>query len=516
MLGHRDLTLDDYMKILRRRWWIVLIPAVLGPALAFGLALVLPEKYTSQTLVLVRQQSVPEAYVRSVVTDQLNQRLATMKEQILSRTRLQPIIDKFYAAGTSGDPALLDARLAELRAAITVTPVQSIGGRDTEMPGFKIMVTLPEARLAQNVCREITEMFISENLKVRQQAAMGTTSFLSAQLEEAKRKLDEQDARLAAFKARFIGQLPTQEQSNLNMLMSLLGTLDALTQQISRAQQDKIFLEARLNEQIAAWEAAQAGNNPQTLELQLAALKNQLISLESKYLPTHPDVIRAKNDIQQLEKKIEEGSQQTTAGTDPEGRKKPLTEPVPIQQLRAQIYSLNQNIKTKQAQQERTQEQIRVYQSRVQSSPLIEQQFKELTRDYTTAQDFYNDLLKKRTDSEIAQQLEQRQQGETFQVMDEANLPNTPSFPDRVKFTFAGVGGGFALGFGIVLLMELKDKTMRSDLDVEALLNVPVLAMVPIVGNGSNGKRNGRKNGKPRFLKPGPQPAVEVGEHTNA
>jgi len=503
MLGHRELNLDDYLAILRRRRWVILIPTLLGPLLAFAISLGIPNRYISKTLVLVEHQKVPESYVKSVVTDELNTRLSTMQEQILSRTRLQPIIEKFGLYPRDVSKVAMEDLVARLRNGIKITPVTTIGGSPEGLPGFSISVEANEARTAQQICAEITSMFMAENLQAREQHAEGTTQFLKKQLGEAKAKLDEQDKKLAAFKGRYIGQLPGQEQTNLDLLMGVNTQLEAVTQALNRAQQDKVYMASLLSQQLAAWQASQTGNNPATLEQQLALLQNQLVTLEARYTSNHPDVIKLNNDIAQLKKKIEQANAEAREKPTDRNQKPGLPEPAEIQQLRNQIYLAEETIREKTREQEKLREQVKIYQARVQLSPVVEEEYKQLTRDYETAFAFYRDLLAKENNSEMATDLERRQQGEQFLVMDPANLPEKPTFPNRPLFALGGLGGGLGLGLGLALLLEMRDKSLRTDRDVEFFLGLPTLAMVPWVSV------NGNKKGS------SPRPAAQ-GEPTAA
>ncbi len=479
------MSVEDYVGILRRHVWQIVIPILAMPVLAYGVSLLLPERYTSQTLVLVEQQKVPTAIVQSMVTDQLNERLGTMQQQILSRTKLQPLIERLglYKQDRAANVPMEDL-VAQMRKAINVSTVKPmVASRQGEVPGFIIAFESDDARTAQLVCSEITSMFIEENLKLRTQRADSTTEFLQKQVEEAKQKLDEKDQRVADFKRRFLGQLPGQEQSNMNILMGLSQQLEAVNQLLSRTHQDKTYAESLLAQQVAAWESSQQGNNPQTLETQLAALQNQLITLEARYTSDHPDVTKTKADIAQLKRKIDEANA-SGKGKPSEEEKATLAkvnEPPQIQQLRGQIYQYEVTLKEKTRDQERIQEQIKVYRARVELSPLVEQQYNEILRDYTTAQQFYDDLMKKRGTSEVAADLERRQQSEQFRVMDPPNLPVNPTFPDRLLFAGGGLGGGLVLGLAIAILLELKDKSIRTEADIEALLQLPTLALVPSV-----------------------------------
>ncbi len=490
MLGNRELTISDYLVMVRRRWLVVLLPLLLCPVIAYGIALLLHEQYTSETLVLVEGQKVPDAYVRSVVTDDLNQRLVTMQEQILSRTRLQPLIEKFglYKADVGRLP--MEDLVGRLRKSIEVKTARTMeGARTAGLPGFTIGFTADSPRLAQQVCTEITSMFIEENLRIRETRSQGTTDFLGRQLEESKQKLDEQDSKLAALKQRYIGQLPGQEQVNMNMLLGANTQLDAVTQQLTRAQQDKVYVQSLLTQALAAWQSSQEANSPDTLEKQLASLQAEFIKLEARYTPDHPDVIKAKNDIALLKRKIAEANAKTKDKPPVEAETTKLVEPVQIQQLRNQIHLIDQTIQEKTREQERLEGQVRTYQARVQLSPVVEEQFKQTSRDYETALKFYNELLTKRNESEMATKLERGQQGEQFRVMDPANLPEKPSFPNRPLFAGGGIGAGLLIAVGLVALMEAGDKSLRNERDVEFYLKLPTLALLPSV-EGDNGRRS--------------------------
>jgi polysaccharide chain length determinant protein (PEP-CTERM system associated) len=490
MLGHRDLTVEDYVGILKRRRWLIAIPALAMPLIAIALTFVIPPRYVSQTLVLVDQQRVPDTYVKPVVMEDLDQRLASMKEQIFSRSRLQPIIERFQLF-SSGKQTIED-RLDLTRKAISIKPIRSELSRTGGLPGFFISFTTDRALVAQQVCGEITSLFVSENLHDREQSAQGTTDFLRGQLEDAKRSLDGQDAKLADFQRKFIGQLPGQEQSNLNMLMSLNSQFEASTQALAHMQQDKAYEEAMLAQQTREWKKQESVVvAPPDQQTQLREKEAAAAELESRYTPNHPDVIRLRHDIEILrakpldaQTKPPDAPAKATTDTDFE-----RTEALQVQQMRAQLRALEQGIIAKQQDQARIGEQIRTYQSRVQSSPMVQEQYKELTRDYQTALQFYNDLLNKKNQSEMATDLERRQQGEQFRVMDAPNLPEEPSFPDRRMFAGAGLVAGLCLGLLLAAFKEYRDTSLRSEKDIWAFTNLPTLAVISLEEAGEREMR---------------------------
>src|SRR6266481_907612 len=281
--------------------------------------------------------------------------------------------------------------------------------------------------------------------------------------------------------------MPDQEQTNLTLLTGMNTQLDAATQALTRAQQDKSLNETLLTNQEANWKAAQVGQqNPETQDQELAALQQQLSALLAKYTPEHPDVIKVKAQIEDLNRKMAEApAPKPTAST----AQAALREPPAIQQLRSRIKQDDFTIADMTKRQGQIQEQIRALQGRLQASPVVEQQLKELTRSYQTASDIYNDLLKKRENSAMATEMEHQEQGESFKVLDAPSFPLTPSFPKKLIFVGGGLGAGLVLSLGILYLLAMSDKAMYSERDVELCLKIPVLTNVPsfdvsVHGNG--------------------------------
>lgn len=479
MTVRRELNFEDWLAIFRRRFWLLLIPVLLCAAVGFLLSLVLPKLYTSHTRVLVEAPIVPDSYVKPVVSDDLNRRLASMQGEILSRTRLQQLVEQF---GLYKDfkEAPMEARVNQLQKSIKVTPLSPTPGTlSLALLGFNIDVTLGQASLAQQVCSEVTSLFMNQNLRLREQQAEDTTQFLGKQLEDAKAKLDEQDAKLAKFQGQYLGAQPEDEQTNLTLLGGLTSQLEAATQDLNQAQQNKAFIESMLSQQLGAWKSSADGRNPQTLQQQLSDLENQLPALQARYTDKHPAVLKLKEEIAELQKKVLDAPSQYRGQSASEEAKALAVEPLQIQQLRAQLRQSDLTISQKKKEQEQLQQQVKVLQGRIQLSPMVQQEFKALTRDYQTALNFYNELLKKRDEAQMATELERRQQGENFRVLDPPSLPESPSFPNRRLFTVGGLVTGLGFGAGLALLVESRDKSLRKLRDVEVYLGLPTLAVIP-------------------------------------
>jgi polysaccharide chain length determinant protein (PEP-CTERM system associated) len=497
MISQRELTIEDYKTILRRRIWFLIIPAVVFSASAYTVSHFLPARYKSETVILVEAPAVSSELVKPIGGD-TNQRLATMREEILSRTRLQQIIEKFNLYREDLGKQAMEVLVARLRSSIDVSAVRPMDRTNASgLPGFTIEVIAGQPQLAQQICTEITSMFLQQNVIVSERKAEDTTDFISRQLQEAKGKLDDQDARLAEFQRRYMGSLPDEAQTNFSLLNGLAAQLDSVTQSLNRAQQDKLFLESALSQQIAAAKLSPTGDSPDALSRQLAVLQDQLASLRTRYMDDFPDVRKLKNEIAQLQRKRDEQAAEARVNDEQDKPGLPVDAPQ-AQQLRAQLHQIEVSIRERMAEQSRLQQQINRVQAKLELTPAVAQQYKALTRDYQTALNIYTDLLKKQSDSEMSRDLLRRQQGEQFRVLDPPNLPNQPTFPNRRGFAFGGLAGGLGIGLVIAFLLEAQDTTLKNDKDVEVLLKLPILALIPATRqssrvNGNNGSANRAK-----------------------
>jgi len=486
MLGHRPMNLNDYLQILWRRIWVLVVPVFVLPVIAVLVARVLPKRYTATTTVLVGQQRIQESLIQPVSQDEMNQRLATIQQQIESRPNMQAIIDRYGLFAKDRYKVPIEDLEDNLTKQIEIAPIQALPGSNYHgLPGFSISFTAGSAELAQKICTDITNMFIQGNTKLRQATSEDTTLFLQKQLADAKANLDSQDARLAQFKERYSGQLPEETQTNLSILQSLSTQLSAVTADLNRAQQDRAFTETLLEQQLAAMQSTT--DNPtdlETLQKELADAETRLTDLQSKYTDDHPDVKKAKHDVQVLKDEISAANQRAQENPAPKAPPSQAVTSPQIQQLRAQLHQYDETIKEKSLEQKHLQDQSAAYQARVNMSPVVEQEYKEITRDYQNALDFYNGLLTKKSQSSMATDLERQEGSEQFQVVDPAELPQRPAFPKRSLFAAGGLAGGLALGVGLVIVLEMSDKSLRCEQDVEVLLRVPMLAQMPLIDTG--------------------------------
>jgi len=491
MIQNRELTMDDYLSMLRRRAWVILIPAVAAPVLGFLAYLVVKRfdaKYTSTSTILVEAQKVPENMVQPVVSEELGARMATLQQQVLSQTNLQPVVERAFP-GRNGEQVgeIIDNIRLNMTVQQVPTDLLQLGARKKpgsqgNSGGFFVNYTASNPREAQQICAELTSLLMKENDKSVQAAATGTSDVLSKGIDGAKSKLVKLDKDLAEFKRQHVGQLPGEEENNLKILAGLNSQLESNTQTLNRAQQDRTYTQSMLAQQLATWKSTQSSTNPQTLEKQLSDLQSQLLSLEARYTADHPDVIKTKADIAEVKKKLAEINKASSEASDAANEKASSMEPPEIRQLRMQIHQYEDLISAATRDQKRLQQEIAEYQGRVSLSPAVEESYKGLTRDYENATKSYQDLLAKKSAADLTVNMTNQAQGEQMALLNPANLPDSPSFPNPFLFSGVGLGAGLALGVGLTLWFELRDQSIRTEADAEAALELPLLAAVPWVG----------------------------------
>jgi polysaccharide chain length determinant protein (PEP-CTERM system associated) len=478
MLGHRTLNVEDYLSILKRRWWLIAVPAVIFPIIAYAITFFIQPTYVSQTLVLIEQQRVPNDFVPSVVNENLDSRLASMKEQILSRSSIQPIIEKYnlYA----NQHLSMDGRIDLARNSIDIKPIHSDISRSDGLPGFFIYFTANDPHTAQLVCGEVQSLFVKQSLLSREATVNETTAFLRNQLQEAKRTLDDQDAKLAAFQEKNSGRLPSDESNNMNILGTLDTQLDAVTQSVQTMEQNRSVMQAMLAQQSSqqAAPSTPTAQTPQVQQAELDRLQAEESDLATHYQPDYPDLKTVRRKIADLRKQIAQDQTATAVPVTPTSPAPNRPDSASVQQLRAQLRGLDLAIESKHKQQDQLEQQIHSYQARVQSTPEVEAEYKELTRGSQTAQSFYDSLQVKLNQSNMGADLEHRQQGETFRVMDEPNLPDGPTHPKKSVFVGAGFAAGIALGLLVIAFLEYKDTALRTERDVWAFTQLPTLAVI--------------------------------------
>ena len=477
---------EEYWSIaVRRRWWI-LLPLFCAWVTIWGVSWFLPATYQSESLILVEQQKVPDQYVVPNVTSNLQERLQSLTEQILSRTRLQDTINRLHLYGGMANSS--DA-VEQMRSDIKIELV-SAPDHPGEYTAFKMRYSARSPEQAQRVNSELTSLFIAENVNTQRQLSENTTDFLESQLADARANMAEQEAKVAVFKARHLGDLPSQLESNVQILAGLQSQLQSQQQTLDAARQQKLYLESLL-QQYQSGGVGLGGESTltpaQTLEKELGDLGVRLRDLQSRYTEEHPDIISLKAQIAKLERQkaqietamaANQKDRKATNTLDSAGMDSPHGSPT-MMQVQSQLKANQLEIANIQQHQKQLDSQISRYQAHLNLTPETEQELTAVSRGYEESKSNYDSLLQKKMQSQLATSLEHRQQGEQFRVVDPPSLPTKPSAPNHLRFSFAGLLVGISLGLGLTILLEVTNVRFRKEKDLEGIVPVGVLVGIP-------------------------------------
>lgn len=492
MLPGKKYRPRDLLQVARRRIGVIVTPLVLLSLATVTGSRLLPDRYQSETLIMVVPQRVPETYVKATVSNRIEDRLRSIGEQILSRTRLERIIQDFDLYAAERRKETIEHVVDRMRRDIDVDVVKA--------DAFRIRYLSDSPQTAMRVTGRLATLFIDENLKDREVAAAGTNAFLEAQLEAARQKLVAQEKKLEVYRKQFTGQLPSQLQSNLQALQTTQTQIQSVVDAANRDRDRKLMLERLLSESepaaaetrsaVSAVEGPAAATlgrppSPSTTDEQLESARKTLALLEVRLTANHPEVRRLKRFIADYEQKAaaEHASTASTSPAEPPHHAAPqdATHAARVRAARDELASVTGRIAMKEREEQRLRSDAARFQASIDTVPTRESEIAELTRDYDTIQKVYRDLLTKQQDSQVAANLERRQVGEQFKVLDAARVPERPVSPNRRLIGAAGTVAGLALGLAFVALLEYRDRSFRTEDDVEAVLALTVLTTVPLI-----------------------------------
>ncbi len=430
-------------------------------------SITLPRVYKASTLILVEPQRVPEAYVRPTVTMRLEDRIRTISQQIMSRTRLKQVIEEFDLYS--------DLRAKYPTEVVLGTMKKDINLQVKNQRAIELGYMAQDPQVAMRVTSRLASLFIDENLKDREQQARGTSEFLERELERIKRRLETQEQAVKDYKQRYMGELPEQLNANLNQLSRLQEAIQTTDESILAAEQRKLLLQDQLVNRERT-EVTVAGDRVVTTN-PLQTLLNQLAHYQSRYTDQHPDVIEIKKDIATLTGKLKSQYPEETKShaTTVSGKIDPATI-----ELKNQLADVSGEIARLKAERQRSVKKMSIYQQRVENIPKREQELMSLTRDYNITKENYQSVLDKKIDAQMAENMERRQQGEQFKILDPAELPEKPFKPSWKKIMFLSFILGLGSGVGLAFLLEYADKSFRDQEDMESFLGIPVLASIPL------------------------------------
>lgn len=479
MLPGKKYTPEDVLRIGWRHKWLIAIPFVVISLAVLVIVHYLPDEYRSDTLILVVPQQVPESYVKSTVTASIDDRLQSISQQILSRTRLERIIQDFNLYAKERRTGIMEDIVENMRKDIEVQIVKG--------DAFRVSFTDSNPKTAMQVTERLASLFIEESLRDREVLAEGTNQFLDSQLEDARRQLAEHEKKVEEYRKKYDGELPDQEQSNLQQIQSAEMQLQQVTEALSRDRDQAVILDRQITDLTADGSAVASASTsgpapgaPSTGAQELQAARLELQQLQLRLTPEHPDIIHMKRVIADLEKKADAEAQAApTTGSATVLSSADRARLQRLGELKLERERVTLSIGNRDAEMKRLQGVITAYEGRVAAAPTREAEMVGLTRDYDTLQKSYAALLSKSQDSQIAANLERRQIGEQFKILDAARMPEKPISPNRPLLDGAGAFIGLLIGVGLVALLEYRDTSLKSEKDITTTLRLPVLGTVP-------------------------------------
>jgi polysaccharide chain length determinant protein (PEP-CTERM system associated) len=507
--SNKVVSIEEIYEVFLKRFWYIIIPLVISMVAVTVYAVLCPRTYRASTTILVTPQQVPVDYVRPTVTARIEDRLHSISQEIMSRTRLEQVISglKLY---TDEVKALKQEEIIEKMRKDTSIKIGSKEGY------FSITYEGKNAEIVATVANKLASLFIEENLRLREQQAVGTTEFIANELKNTREKLDEQDKILTDFKKKHIYELPDRLQTNLTMLGQLQTEHQRISDSLKAAQDRRLVIQRQFAEQTSAAIPEIASETPQISTVtaasyfpgppvkkaksskvqQIEQLQNLLLDSQTKYTDKHPDILLTKKKIADLQRSLKNDDREEmeeSANTGGGSIISPLTNEKTVTlkkekaeppktlylEMKAQLGQVDLEIKRLREEEAGTKAKIANLQQRIENTPARELAMATLSREYQNTKQSYEGLLGKSQSAQQAENLERRQKGEQFKIIDPARVPEKPFKPNIPAILLIGLVLGLGSGVGLALFKEFLDRSFKNPEDLETTLGLRVLANIP-------------------------------------
>lgn len=477
------LSPKDYLAIVIRRKWSIIVPFLLIVTIAGAFALLLPSVYQSTATILIEQREIPAEYVTSSMTTFAEQRIQSINQRVLTSARLLQLIEQFDLYGEEKKKKTIEEIIDAMRQDIVLEPVnveiadRRSGRTTTATIAFTLSYNGEDPRKVQQVANTITSLFLQEDLKVRKEQASSTFEFLKAEKERVGQEVTDLEKTLAEFKQKNVHNLPEIFQVNMQTLDNIQRSIDARNETLRSLKEQRSELEEQLANTPENLEDALTGREPkEDDERRLEALKMELINLRTKFSDIYPDVKKLKQEIADLTVKVENARKDREAEkeADPNLAKNPayVTLSVRLSGIRSDIGSVKHNIRD-------LEEQAALYRDRLAATPGVEEKYNAMLTEKNFLTSKLADLQAKMMEAQVAEELESKQKGERFTLVESARLPETPYKPNRLAILLIGIVLGLGAGVGFASLVEFSDTSFRDAETLARATGFPVLTDVP-------------------------------------
>lgn len=471
-----DLSVQRVLDALNRRKWIAMVVFLCSLTAGVSIVKSLPDVYYADATVLIEHQQIPTQLIRSTVTTS-ESRLQTIGEEILTRARLQELINEFdlYPEAVVGNVPM-ERLVTRLRNEIWIDLKSDSKRRGAQATvAFTITVQGDDPATTAEVTNTLANLYVSENARLREQQAAGISHFLSSQVDELKKTLDEQESKLSRFKEAHVGELPHQQDINLR-------TLETLNTQLQQNLNNQVQVSERRASLLQRSAAGDAGptvvGEPVSPSAQLAEMKQRLAQLKTTYSDRYPDVARLREEIAAREASVAPSSAQGPSDSIPE-------DPA-LAELKMSIDEEDQRLRASTAEAEGLRARIESYRRRVEKAPRVEQEYQLLSRDYDTTTELYRSLLSRQKEAELAENMEEGQKGEQFRVIEPAVASGRPAAPNRPRLWMVSMVLALGLAGGAAVLFEFMDSSFHSVDDLRGFTDIRLLGSIPRIDTAAD------------------------------
>ena len=484
------LNIGYYLALVSRRRWFIIVPFCLAMVVGIALAFKLPKLYEATTLILVQPQRVPEKMVAPVVDSDVERRISTLSKQIVSNSNLERVIIQFNLLSDQNSSKMqMEDKIESLRKRIKVE-VGRVSREGERAGSFSIIFRDDNPQTTMRVANGLASFFIDENLKSREGVAVGTSDFLDAELDAMRKRLEEQEQLLKKFREKNMGELPEQLDANLRILDSLKVQLAQKEESLRSARVSLSAFESEMSIRQGAIAAMPGAAVRENEEMSLDQIKDKLAALRASYTDQHPDVVRLKARFDRLQKEQASAPPASGKAADDGGTTGRYASAQLNAEAARQKTVLLGAIRAQEGEIARISQELRGYQHRIEATPRREQELLTINRDYDNIRSSYSSLLNRKIETDIGVNMEKKQKGEQFQIIDAARLPQKPVFPDLPKLFMITVAAGLGFGAGLILLLETMDTTVRRLDNLEEEIGLPVLAMMPRIFTSKDRERH--------------------------
>jgi polysaccharide chain length determinant protein (PEP-CTERM system associated) len=468
------MTPVDYVSILKRRKWSLILPLFIVIGIGVIVAFALPSIYLSTSTILIEEQEIPAEYVMTTVTSYAEQRLQSINQRIMSFSRLLEVIQRFGLYPDLKDKWTTEEIVEKMREDTVLEPISAeIIDRRTGRPtsatiAFTLSYEGKDPNKVQQVANVLASLFLSENLQVREKQTQEASAFLESEMGKVREELTELESRIATFKEENINALPEMLQVNMQSLNNIERYIERSNEQLQGLKEKEEYYRT----QLASVEPYLQDEEELARRKRMEELKVQLVFLTKRFSDEYPDVKKTRAEIAELQKQLQEADAASVSSNEPPDN------PAYVN-LAAQLAATKADAGLVQRQLDELTQSAMVHRQRIAATPKVEEAYNALLGARNNTQLKYDDLMRKHMEARVAQGLEKEQKGERFTLIDPARFPEKPYKPNRLAIMLIGLVLGIGAGIGMAAMREYSDDAVRDTESLVSTIQFPVLASIP-------------------------------------